>query len=54
MKKGLLAAIIASLLVIGLVGVVPTFAQTDQAQTEATTAAVTSDSPEATLEDCAF
>ncbi len=54
MKKGLLAAIIAGLLVIGFIGVVPTFAQTDQAQTEATTTPITSDTATATLDDCAF
>jgi hypothetical protein len=54
MKKGLLAAIIAGLLVIGFVGVIPTFAQVDQAQTETTTAPVTSDTAAATLDDCDF
>jgi hypothetical protein len=54
MKKGLLAAIIAGLLVIGFVGVVPTFAQSIGAQTETTTTPVTSDAAEGTLDDCAF
>ena len=54
MKKGLLAAIIAGLLVIGFVGIAPTLAQVDQAQTEGTTAPVTSDTAATTLEDCAF
>jgi hypothetical protein len=54
MKKGLLAAIIAGLLVIGFVGIAPTLAQSGQAQTEATTTPVTSDTAAATQEDCAF
>jgi DNA uptake protein ComE-like DNA-binding protein len=36
MKKGLLAAIIAGLLIIGFAGIVPTLTETVQAQTEAT------------------
>jgi hypothetical protein len=54
MKKGLLAAIVAGLLVIGFVGVVPTFAQVDQAGTEAITAPVTSNAAATTLDDCDF
>jgi hypothetical protein len=53
MKKGLLAAIIAGLLVIGFVGIAPTLAQVDQAQTETTTP-VTSDTATDALDDCAF
>lgn len=51
MKKGLLATIIAGLLVIGFVGIVPTFAQVDEAQ-PATTAPVTSDTAADALEEC--
>jgi DNA uptake protein ComE-like DNA-binding protein len=39
MKKGLLATIIAGLLIIGFVGIVPTLTETVQAQTETATAA---------------
>lgn len=53
MKKGLLAAIIGGLLVIGLVGIAPTLAQDTGAQTETTTP-VTSDAASGTLDDCAF
>ena len=52
MKKGLLAAIVAGLLVIGFVGVVPTFAQVDQAQTETVTPSVTTDTAAAPLDEC--
>lgn len=40
MKKGLLAAAITGLLLIGSVGVVPVFTQTAQAQTEGATTAI--------------
>mgnify|MGYP003476777716 CR=1 FL=1 len=52
MKKGLLAAIIAGLLVIGFVGIAPTLAQVDQAQTEATTAPATSGTAADATDDC--
>jgi Flp pilus assembly pilin Flp len=54
MEKGLLAAIVAGLLVIGFVGVVPTLAQQSQAQTDATTPPVTSDTATNTHDNCAF
>jgi hypothetical protein len=54
MKKGLLAAIIAGLLVIGFAGIAPTVAQQVQAQTEATSTPVTSGTVSETSDDCAF
>jgi hypothetical protein len=54
MKKGLLAAIIAGLLVIGFVGIAPTLAQVGQGETEGATAPVTTNTASETVDDCPF